>query len=106
MGLVDRLDGALRRGIVGAKRLDRVANELCPDRLRRARGAEVDHAPTAGEFSRFVGRILAVVATHWQGAAEVDKAEVMVLEPRPSDRGEAGTGGYAREAPGGRGNHD
>ena len=58
--LIERLDRPLRAGIVAAERLDRVADELEPDRLGLAGGKDVEDAAADGELAVLVGRILAV----------------------------------------------
>ena len=70
--LIDPAGGPLGRRIVGADGLDRVADELEPDRLPRARRIEIDDAAARGELARFVGRILSGVARLGEEVAQID----------------------------------
>ena len=54
--LIDSSRGALRRGVVGPDRLDRVADELEPDRTLGAGRVEIDHAAAHAELARLVDR--------------------------------------------------
>ncbi len=76
-GLVDRQDRALRRGIVGADRLDGVADELEADRLPGAGRVEVDHAAAHAELSGLVHRILPRVAGGGEKVAEIDRGDLL-----------------------------
>ena len=57
--VIDGLGGALRRRIVGAHRLDGVADVLEPDGLGLAGRKEIEDATPNGEFAVLVSRILA-----------------------------------------------
>ena len=57
--LIDRGNGALVGGIVGAKRFNRIADELQPDRVRLAGGKDIDDTAPDGELAMLVGRVFA-----------------------------------------------
>ena len=71
--LVERGGRSLRRRVVGADRLDRVAHELEPERLARARREEVDHAAANAELARLVDRVLPRIAGGCEQVAEIDR---------------------------------
>ena len=95
--LVDGLDGALGPRVVGAKRLDRVADELQADRLPRARGIEVHHAAADGELAGLVGRVLPRVAGVRQPIAEIDRGDVIAGAQSESGGLEPGGRAQARQ---------
>ena len=63
--------------VVGADRLDRVADELEPDGSRGAGRIEVDDAAADAELAVLVDRILARVAGLGEQIAEVDRRDVV-----------------------------
>src|SRR4029450_9736090 len=71
-GLSDGSDRSLRRGIVGADRLDGVADELEADRPFGARGVEINDAAADAELARLVNRVLSRVAGRREQIAEVE----------------------------------
>ena len=77
-----RFDRSLRRRIVGAQRLDGVADELEADRLSRAGGIEVHDAAADAELAGLVGRILAGVAGLRQPIAKIDRRHLVARTQR------------------------
>src|SRR5439155_4378930 len=89
MRLVDGLDGPLGSRVVGAKRLDRVADELQTDRMARAGGIEV-HDPAANrKLPRLVGWVLPGVASRRQAVTEVDRRDLVAGAENKADGREA-----------------
>jgi hypothetical protein len=70
--LIDRRDRPLRRWIVGAHRLDRVADELQPDGERVTGWKDVGDSSADREFARLVGGIFAREARVHQTLRQVD----------------------------------
>ena len=60
--LVDRLDRTLTVGVETAERLDRVADELQPQRQGFARGEDVENAAAEAELAVLVDGVLPLVA--------------------------------------------
>ena len=76
--LIDGVNRPLGRWIVGAQRLDRVADELEPDRLRVARRVDIENAAADREFAVLVSRVLAGKAGFDEQLAEVGRCDVLV----------------------------
>ena len=104
--LIDRRDRSLRRRIVGAQRLDRVADELEPHRVRFAGGKHVGDAAADREFPLLVGRIFAREAGVHQQLGEIDRRDVLSRLQGQRRRQHAVGGRDARQHGGGRGDHD
>ncbi len=70
-GLVDCAGRSLRRGVIGADGLDRVADELESDRALGAGRIEIDDPAADAELARLVNGILARVAGAREKIAEI-----------------------------------
>ena len=84
----------LGRWIVGAQRLDRVADELEPDRLRVARRVDIENAAADREFAVLVSRVLAGKAGFDKQLSEVGWCDV--LGRRSTDAFSRRAGGLTR----------
>ena len=91
--LIDGFLRPLRGGVVPADRLDDVADELEPDRLRLGRRKEVDDAAADAELAVLVDR----VAWREPGVGQA-LAEVVRRDLHPGSDGEAGRGEPRRRA--------
>jgi hypothetical protein len=94
--LIDWRNRSLRRGIVGAERLDRVPDELQPYRVRFAGGKDVGDAAAEGEFPRFVGRVFTREAGVDQQLGEIDRRDVLSRLQGQRRRKHLVSGGDAR----------
>ena len=75
--LIDRLDRPLGRRVVATHRLNRVADELEPDRLRLAGRKDVDDAAADRELAVLVRRILAREAGIDEQLREIDRRDLL-----------------------------
>ena len=74
--LIERCQRSLRGGVVPADRLDDVADELEPDRLRLERRIEVDDAAADAELAVLVHRVLGREPGEGQPLAEIVRRDL------------------------------
>ena len=102
---LDRAQRALRLGVEPAQRIDLVAEQLDPHRVRRERRVDVDHPAAHRERARFVDHGRAGPAACDQQPGELVAIDHLALAQGPAARGELGGRHGAPDQRLGRGHH-
>ncbi|PYR09385.1 MAG: hypothetical protein DMF99_15570 [Acidobacteria bacterium] len=99
---IDRRDRSLGRRIVGADRLDRVADEFEPDRMRFRHREDVDDAAAGRELAVLIGGIFAAEAGVDEQFRQIGRRDILTGFQLERGGEESLWRGHARQQAGGR----
>ena len=100
--LIGRRNRSLRRRIVGTQRLDRVADEFEPDRMRFRHREDVDDAAPGRELAVLIGGIFAAEAGVDEQLRQIGRRDILTGFQLERGGEESLWRGHARQQAGGR----